>query len=294
MSGAIRILPGHNIDRVQWDACVASASEQNIFMYSWALDSLCDNWDGLVVENYEAVLPLPWRKKFHLLRYVYQVPFMTMLTLMGDHPGIHNIYKAITSKFRFAHFDIANITFQPLAKAARVDLFVPLDEPYTHIHERFTRECKKNIQKAIRRGCKLLITDDLDMVFQTYHKAYGELQQDHLQGNYSKALVFCREAINRKKAQCYKIVQEQSGELLYAGIILHDKNRYYYWLGAPTETGRQCRATYFLIHSLLQQHAGSNQVFDFCGSDIPNVAHFYRQFSPQESRYHEIRHSPFN
>ena len=58
------------LDEKKYDDCIEKSMQSNIFGFSWYLDIVCDNWDVLVLNNYEAVMPIPWRKKF-FVKYVY-------------------------------------------------------------------------------------------------------------------------------------------------------------------------------------------------------------------------------
>lgn len=93
-------------------------------------------------------------------------------------------------------------------------------------------------------------------------------------------------------------VRSANGSLVYAGLLLDDGRRLYYILGAPSAEGRAMRATYFFIDQVMARFAGRRKTFDFEGSDIPEVATFYRSFAPQVeyySRFHVNRLPfPFN
>ncbi|HEU0112812.1 MAG TPA: hypothetical protein VFQ73_18195, partial [Flavisolibacter sp.] len=66
MTETIRIqyYPGKSINKQAWDKCISNASNGLIYACSTYLDTMSDNWDALVLNNYEAVMPLPWRKKY--------------------------------------------------------------------------------------------------------------------------------------------------------------------------------------------------------------------------------------
>lgn len=55
-------LRSSEIHRAGWDECVRSAFNGSIYGYSWYLDSVCWEWEGLVAGDYEMVLPLPIHK----------------------------------------------------------------------------------------------------------------------------------------------------------------------------------------------------------------------------------------
>src|SRR5262245_23028210 len=80
--GKINFQSRKDIDIAKWDKCIDSAPNGLIYAYSFYLDHMSKNWDGLVLskglpsENeYEAVMPLTWNKKFGT-HYLYQ-PFLS-------------------------------------------------------------------------------------------------------------------------------------------------------------------------------------------------------------------------
>ena len=66
----IRYIRRKEIDIAKYDACIETAINARIYAYSWYLDIVADNWDILVLNDYEAVMPLPWRSKY-FIKYVY-------------------------------------------------------------------------------------------------------------------------------------------------------------------------------------------------------------------------------
>ncbi|HEU0065547.1 MAG TPA: hypothetical protein VFQ58_10960, partial [Flavisolibacter sp.] len=67
----IQYLSHKEINKEKWDNCITAASNGLIYGYSFYLDHMATEWDGLMLNNYEAVFPLPWRKK---LGYYYLYP----------------------------------------------------------------------------------------------------------------------------------------------------------------------------------------------------------------------------
>ena len=55
----IQYLKNKEIDFKKYDACIAAAINSRIYAYSWYLNIVADNWDALVLNDYEAVMPLP-------------------------------------------------------------------------------------------------------------------------------------------------------------------------------------------------------------------------------------------
>lgn len=56
----IRYLKSNEIDVVQWDKKIHKSVNASVFAYSWYLDIVCSNWDALVDESLDTLMPLPY------------------------------------------------------------------------------------------------------------------------------------------------------------------------------------------------------------------------------------------
>ena len=69
----IRYMQHHAIDRVKYDHCVRMDVKGLVYGFSWYLDTLTESWDALILNDYDAVWPLPVRTKWGL-KYFFR-PF---------------------------------------------------------------------------------------------------------------------------------------------------------------------------------------------------------------------------
>lgn len=60
----IKYVKNKNIDKKIWDKTVFAAYNGLIYGCSWFLDNLADDWDAVIVGDYEYILPLPFKKNF--------------------------------------------------------------------------------------------------------------------------------------------------------------------------------------------------------------------------------------
>ena len=104
----IRYVLRRDIDQQLWDKCIDEAPNGLVYGYSAYLDCMADQWDGLVLNNYEAVMPLPYRKKFGIA-YLYQ-PFLTAQLGIFGHGINSDMVKAfldnIPSRYRLWAFSM--------------------------------------------------------------------------------------------------------------------------------------------------------------------------------------------
>lgn len=78
----IRYLKNNEIDVKKWDACVEQSPNGLLYASSFFLNNLC-MWDALVLNDYEAVMPLPKRKKWGV-EYIYNPAYAAQCGVTGN------------------------------------------------------------------------------------------------------------------------------------------------------------------------------------------------------------------
>ena len=68
----IHFLRNEEIDKTKWNSCVHYANNGNVFGYMWYLNNISKNWDGLIEDDYQSVLPLIWKPKILNTKVIYQ------------------------------------------------------------------------------------------------------------------------------------------------------------------------------------------------------------------------------
>lgn len=284
----IQIVHSANLDKNKWNGCIRSDHNGLVYSRSWFLDHMADDWYGLVVNDYQAVMALPVKSKFGI-KIVGMPAFAQRLGLVGSYDG--NIAKQVEREvlnfaraIQYASTD--PIQFENAAVKKRNNFILDLKKGYESILDNYTAQCRKNISKSVSRGCSMAKNVSIDDVFALYRRAYGS-KAAYSDDQFDRLRRLLQDVLTR--GECHIAgVRNTSGELVYAAALLDDGKRLYYILGAPTEQGRQTRATYFFIDNILSRFAGSGKIFDFEGSDLPDVAKFYQSFSPEIEHYYQF------
>lgn len=285
----VSILPATRIDRQQWDACVNNDPGALIYSLSWYLDQMADDWYGLVVNGYQAVLALPV-KRIAGIRMVYTPPFFQRLDIAGryDKAALEQIRKRILA---FAPILDCNTADPGLFGTAhlreKTNYILPLDRPYDTIAAAYSKEGRKNIGKAAQRGCVLKHNISIGEVICFYRQAYGT-KAAYKEKHFERLTALMERCETQPFVHLMGVADESSRSLIFAAAILDDGRRLYYLLGAPSEEGRKARATAFFIDQMIMQFAGKRAIFDFEGSDLPAVASFYKSFSPETEHYYRF------
>src|SRR5262245_56125332 len=100
---SISYLTNEQINMKEWDACIETAPNGQVYAYSVYLNRMAKNWDALVLNNYEAVMPLTWNKKYGI-HYLYQPPFTACLGVFGKEVNanlLEEFLSHIPDKFRY-------------------------------------------------------------------------------------------------------------------------------------------------------------------------------------------------
>ena len=290
-STPIQYLRRAKIDVDRWDTCIAHADNSLIYAHAFSLDQMAEHWDALVWGDYEIVMPLPWKQKWGI-RYVYTPLFFQRLGIFGKNvDGTHAqaFYQLAARHFSFIDLMADQATTGNSWKIKpRKNFIIPLASPYHTIRERYTDECVKNIRKAESRYCLLTENVSIEQVMSLYRRAYGSYSGHIRNEGYARLRQWAEAAAAKGMLKSWGVVHARDNELLFGALLFQCHRRLYYLLGAPTAAGRQARATYYFIDQVLQRHAGQPLLFDFEGSDIPDVAAFYRRFGPQEEAYYHL------
>ena len=281
MSSAIRYLRHDDIDPDKWDECVRNAANGLIYGYSFYLDHLADHWDGLVLGDYEAVLALPWRKKYGIY-YLYQPAFTVSSGIYGNNLTkelIDQFTNAIPAKFKLVEINynsrnlLGEITDYP---KLLVNYALRLHLPYEQLYRNYRQNLKRNLKRATDAGCAVKTDIPVTEVMRLTNLYLGSIITIHEEDllRFEKLYQLLRK---QGKAISYGVFSG-GGELLASCVFFFSHNRAYYILVGNHPLGKTLGASHYLIDRFIADHEGKDLVLDFEGSDIKSLAFFYESF----------------
>jgi hypothetical protein len=288
----IQYLSYKEIDKTKWDACIEQAANGLIYPYSFYLDAMAKHWDALVLNDYEAVMPLTWNRKYGFY-YLYQPAFTASLGVFGKNLTkelIDDFIKSIPSKFKLIEISLnaGNLigdskTFSML----RSNYILHLNKAYEEIYKAYRDNHKRNINKAFQLGGCVSQEISVDGIIQL-----NKEQLQHIDGtkpgdypNFKTLFEFLK---NKGQAKTYAIVDPKNKVLASAVFFFSHKRAYYIMVGNHPD-GKTIGASHALINAFIKDHAGQNLILDFEGSDIRNLAFFYSSFGATEEIYPALK-----
>ncbi len=149
---SVENISSNKIDRKKWDACIDAAPNGLIYSRSVYLDTMCDNWNGIVLNNYETVMALPWRKKYGI-KYIYDVPFIQQLGWIGevDEKIAQPFVKALFNFCQYGSYAF-NFLNEITGKTPRTkksnNYILKLSPHYNSIQRNYKTDLHNNLKKA--------------------------------------------------------------------------------------------------------------------------------------------------
>lgn len=285
------------IDRKRWDQVVTSHGKGNFYCLSWYLDSICKEWNALVLGDYDLIMPVPTKAK-GFFKICYQPFFSRQLGIIGQEPVNETLLQLFLESLPKNYgqviigldvipdasvpgYSITNYPFQQLEldkspdsirskysdNATRIlkklDSEISYKEVSTHtVVELFTNETAGKIEHMGKK--ELLILQNLcdSCVKQGIGKAIGAF--------------------------------DKTGKLLAAGFFIVFQDTVCYLKGASTSEGKKNGAMYGIMDYMICHHCTSHSRFDFGGSRIPSIATFFQKFGANDHYYSFIqKNQPF-
>jgi len=290
MTPPIQLLPAHQIDRYKWNRAVSQADNGLIYADTRFLDTMADNWSGMVIGDYAAVLPLPWRKKWGI-RYLYVPPFMQQLGLIGtfDQQIAEEITKLLQQHFIYGdhHFNFSNsviTSFFPEVKK-RKNRITHLLPSYAELSQSFSGDAQRNIQEATRHSLRFMEggEEEAMQLFLEQMKYKGAPSGIDMK----RFRRLCQEFSSTQQTICRSVV-DNNKQLLAAIVGFKDGKRMYNLLNLTTPEGRKKSANYFLFDQLLREWSGHPIWLDWEGSELPGVQSFYLQWGGEWEYYYHV------
>ena len=262
-----------DIDKVKWDTCIDNAPNALIYAHSYYLDIMSKNWDALIMNDYEVVMPLTWNRKFGIT-YLRQPAFTQQLGVFGNGSFSNNLTEQFVNKalglFPFAEINLNFANEYNKCTAIKCNLILHLNQPFNVIEKSFKKDF---VKKA--KSVQLIYeqSNEIEEAIKLFKQFYSKRLPNLTEKNYEDLLHLCILLKNKGQLLIRK-VNSQEGKLLAISIFFKDNRRIYYMMSATLPGGRSHDANHFLLHEMIKEFSEQNLIFDFEGSEIPSINFF--------------------
>lgn len=285
----IKIIESNKIDTANWNDCVRTHANGLVYAYTEYLQALCDDWVGFVLHDYEAIMPLPIRKKMGIV-YTYQVPFVQQLGIIGSAKHYPLFIDALKEYIQYGDYDfnfqneIAPHKF--FTPYERCNLILSLRNDYATIRKNYKKDLIQNLRKANSHGLKYEHAD-IDSAINHFQTHYADRSKNYTDKAFIQFKSFCHCPGVQVEVVCRKVTNA-GNELLAIALFLKDNKRVYNMMNTTTTAGRAVAANHFLLDAVIQEFSSTLLHFDFEGSNIKGIQHFYENFGASLENYTQI------
>jgi hypothetical protein len=281
-----------DIDKVKWDKCISAAENRIIYALSWYLDIVSPGWDGIILGDYEIVMPLTWKSKIGI-KYIYKPLFVQQLGIFGKNITAELtllITEQIPSQFKIIHIQLNELNTVEKTKfkiTSNNNFKLNLQNTFQNIQEQYNRNCNRNIKKSINAGysftTKVSISDFSNLLVEQMKSQADKFGTKELV-QYTNLVTY---VTKESKGEIVGVIDKDE-KLVAAGLYLFSFERLIFLICGSTEQGKVNQAMYLLVNEQIKRYAGKFEWYDFSGSNIKGIAYFNSTFGAKPTEYYSI------
>lgn len=284
------------IDKRRWDDCIAKSFNGSVYAWSWYLDIVHPDWEALIENDYERVMPLTPSRKF-FLSYMFQPFFVQQLgvysqsTLNAD--DVERFVRAIPAKYKIVRYrlnEFNKVDYELGIYEPHRNVVLDLIYDYQSLCNNYNNNTKRNLIKANSAG----LTIDKDVKAETIIKLFAENRgrdvEHWKEKEYKRLLDLVDTAIYHEC--CFVCgVNDIEGRTIAGGIFMCSHDRIIFLFSGSDESYKNKHALTFLLDNMIREFSESKYIFDFEGSDNDGLFRFYKGFGGKEVYYPEVKYN---
>lgn len=287
----IKYLQQAEINKIKWDRCISRSFNGIIYAYSWYLDIVSENWEALVLGDYEVVMPLTVKSKFNL-NYIVQPVYSQQLGVFStkklNYKTVETFLNSIPKKFKFIDVKLNkynSIKETSIQNSEQVTYELDLIKSYEKTFARYSKNTKRNIKKAQNKNVSVIKGLGVNELVEFKKSVQKKPIPDRFYAAIRRIISF---SILHRIGEIYGAYDDRNN-LCAAALFLGSHNKAIYLFAASSEYGIENSAMFLLVDHYIKKNSEKNLTLDFEGSMIEGIARFYRGFGAKECKYLNIR-----
>ena len=280
----IRFLKQSEIDPEKWNQAVRNSLSSNELAEYELFNLLTDGdtWHAMVENDYEAVMPLPTRKK-GVLKYVYTPFFLPQMGFFSE----HEITPQKTADFLHEisrHFVLADVLMNEKTKSGHweyefVSHSLSLHIAYNELYSQFHENTRRNIKAAQKQQVRVTVQEEkIADIIALFRTNKGSEEAVHFRENdYTRLQHVADYLLEHNLLEVYGVRTVQN-ELAAGALFVKDGNRRWFWFSGRDNSLSESKPMFLLLDTYIRDHSESDLYLDFNGSSNPNVARLYQGF----------------
>ncbi len=289
----IRLVTRQELNEEKYNACIEESIQSNVFGYSWYLDIVADNWSVFVLNDYEAVMPIPWRKKF-FITYVYLPFWVIQLGVFSRETEDENEFLIeLFSEFKYVNLRMnANnlfSMFHSFQKQKQLQ-YIALEKPYTSIVTDYNRNRKRELKKASKSDLTEKWNDTPKKLIDLFKDNVGKRVRKLKDKDYLRLYKLMHICIKNKKGELLTVYDKEN-RLISGAFFLKHKSKVTELVCSSNFNNRDNGGNTFMNDRAIFKYERNFSVFNFGGSSMKNIAKYYKSFGAVDEYYTELHYN---
>jgi hypothetical protein len=290
----IRFLKHKEIDKNKWDRCIQRSPEATIFVCSFYLDAVFDQWGALILNDYEAVFPMAAASKYKI-NYLFQPFFTRYFGVYSDVESseklIQKFVAAIPAEFKFIEFCLPEgqtLNDKDFKIKERKYQFLDLSLPYEELKKGYSDNARRSIKKALKAEACIRKDITAAEVVDLFKKTKGQELEVFKAADYRNLNRLMEACVSKGQAEITGIFNKD-GILCAAGFFMRYRDRYIFLKSGVSEYGKSHGFMHLLFDNFIRSNAETAVMLDFGGSSVESVARFYKNFGAKDCVYLQVQ-----
>ena len=153
-----------------------------IYGRSFYLNAMSQNWDALILNDYEAVMPLTWKNKWGI-RYLYQPAFIQQsgifFTKELNDTQVRSFLELALQKFKFAEITLnfsnsIQLHDDSIQIQQRNNFTLNLNRPYEDLYENYDPSFTKSLRRIKKFDMEYYESVNYERIIELYKNLYSK------------------------------------------------------------------------------------------------------------------------
>ncbi len=264
----IRYLKHEEIDKLKWDKCINRAFNGIVFAYSWYLDIVSYQWEALVMDDYDAVMPLTVNTSYSFSSIV-QPKFTNQLgvftaKLLGI-KMVNEFLDAIPERFRKIELVLNpfnKVSHPKFSIKDEISYQLDLIAPYKSLYLKFSNGVKEKIKQSKVNKVQIIKQVNLKDLLLLKKNTSKDLVTFENLNILRRIIPF---TISYNLGETFGAYNDKN-ELVAASFFIKSHQKSIQLITACTADGKAIFADIAIINSFFKMYSEHNITFDF-GTD---------------------------
>lgn len=284
----LKTLSHSKIDFKKWDQAVLNSPMPLVFAQSFYLNATCKNWSALVLNNYEAILPLTKGKKLNI-SYLYQPPFTPQLGVFGQTDTSVQKQMLEEAKRLYKYIDIelnAQLKLDKWSLPEKQTFVIDYSKSFS-----FNENTRRNIAKSKKQGVTVKAVKDEASIFKLCRSLLIPWLRSEIGISKQHGEVFLQLVKNAwKEGYLYVLAAyDNADSLLSLGYFISNGKHAVYLKGMSVNKKDNSGSMHALMAEAVCYYHDKADFFDFGGGNQTGMSNFYKGLGGKVLTYHLLK-----